>query len=850
MTQGRRHGQQSQASLCQVSSWDSEDWRSVGNVAEGLLEGDLQSLDDSTALNELARTTITANLTQVTSIATAGIAIIEGLQDGASEDDWQRIAQFAVGIAADKLRTLPDIPAIRLLGKVPGLNLDQITALFARAVDLIGDPARWSRDEWLDIGQAALGMTGDVIRTISLDGLERLGQLTGLDLDKARAVVDRATELLGQPSQWSVDNWKALGRAAIAIGQDIIQQLPDSTLGVIAQRLDLNNTQLRAIVTRVVELRGNPSSWTSSDLSLLGQAAKAMSPDFLKGLGTDAFSVVTTVLDFDPAQLQALRDRAEQLYGQLDSWEATTWTELKDLGVQFALDAASDLTAGQLRQLGVAVPAFSPSSVQAFRNTVTRVYGQVADLTPEEWQQLGQLVKSLASGDLETVSRTGLRYLKESLPQYNATSCPKNPPACNSKVSIPVLELDFCPDQLRAIGGRLLMLFGETSAWNASTWAEVGDLVRGLSPADFGQLTLDGLDHVSKVTCMPVDRMECVVKRAAVLLGDGAVVGRRRSVVDSIAQWSGADVKRLDQVVAGLNPVMLTNLSLAAFEDSLELLSQEYRWNRGQLNVLGDKAVAVFEAPESWSGEVVAKLGVILAGLKDEVIAKIPPGSLAAADELAGQALCEQQRLHVMTPEQLGQVARKFACADQESLFTIAQSRSVEAGRSDPADDRLSSGAIAGIVIGCLLLAAILAFVVFGRNGLMSKMNKPHEPSLAQHSHVMQVAAYHAAPVLISKLMAETSAADVPPKPVTAFTPTRPAPVRPGPTPRPRPTPAPRPPKSQVDSNYTWRTEYDASSGSYYYFNEGTGATQWEKPPGWDQYVNQYGVPALNSLEV
>eukprot|EP00730_Choanoeca_flexa_P007873 TRINITY_DN12406_c0_g1_i6.p1 TRINITY_DN12406_c0_g1~~TRINITY_DN12406_c0_g1_i6.p1 ORF type:complete len:277 (+),score=70.09 TRINITY_DN12406_c0_g1_i6:2414-3244(+) len=259
------------------------------------------------------------------------------------------------------------------------------------------------------------------------------------------------------------------------------------------------------------------------------------------------------------------------------------------------------------------------------------------------------------------------------------------------------------------------MLFGETSAWNTSTWAEVGVLVRGLTPADFNELTLDGLGHVSKVTCTPMDRMKCVVRRAAVLLGDGAVVGRRRSVVDSIAQWLGADVKRLGQVVAGLNPVMLTNLSLAAFEDSLELLSQEYRWNRGQLNVLGDKAVAVFEAPESWSGEVVAKLGVILAGLKDEVIAKIPPGSLVAADELAGQALCEQQQLHVMTPEQLGQVARKFACADQEALFTIAQSRSVEAGRSDPADDGLSAGAIAGIVIGCVLMAAILAFVVLIR---------------------------------------------------------------------------------------------------------------------------------------
>ena len=63
-------------------------------------------LDDSAALNELARTTVDKDLGKITSIASAGIAIIEGLRDGATEEDWQRIAQFAVGIAADKLRSV------------------------------------------------------------------------------------------------------------------------------------------------------------------------------------------------------------------------------------------------------------------------------------------------------------------------------------------------------------------------------------------------------------------------------------------------------------------------------------------------------------------------------------------------------------------------------------------------------------------------------------------------------------------------------------------------------------------------------------------------------------------------
>jgi hypothetical protein len=117
---------------------------------------------------------------------------------------------------------------------------------------------------------------------------------------------------------------------------------------------------------------------------------------------------------------------------------------------------------------------------------------------------------------------------------------------------------------------------------------------------------------------------------------------------------------------------MLRNLSLTTFDDALPVLGQEYRWNRGQLNVLGDLAQERFGEPGTWDDGLVERLGIILAGLKDDVIVQIPAGSLRTVDPLAGQALCAQKRLHVLTPDQLQQVARQFDCPDQVEDVVIA----------------------------------------------------------------------------------------------------------------------------------------------------------------------------------
>jgi hypothetical protein len=45
----------------QVSNWNAADWRSVGNVAQGLLQGDLESVCLNTALFQLPHPSCVAN---------------------------------------------------------------------------------------------------------------------------------------------------------------------------------------------------------------------------------------------------------------------------------------------------------------------------------------------------------------------------------------------------------------------------------------------------------------------------------------------------------------------------------------------------------------------------------------------------------------------------------------------------------------------------------------------------------------------------------------------------------------------------------------------------------------------
>jgi hypothetical protein len=40
-----------------------------------------------------------------------------------------------------------------------------------------------------------------------------------------------------------------------------------------------------------------------------------------------------------------------------------------------------------------------------------------------------------------------------------------------------------------------------------------------------------------------------------------------------------------------------------------------------------------------------------------------------------------------------------------------------------------------------------------------------------------------------------------------------------------------------------WEAARDPTSGQTYYINTRSDATQWEKPPHWDEYVALYGEP-------
>lgn len=381
------------------------------------------------------------------------------------------------------------------------------------------------------------------------------------------------------------------------------------------------------------------------------------------------------------------------------------------LGVEFVLDEVQSLSREDIINVASKAVNMSPEQLQRLSGRIQTVFGQAADLTATDWQEIGQFAKALSTGNLAMVNEPAIKHLKQAAAKYELTTCPAEPPSCQTRATLPLVDVDFCPEQWKVIGGRLLALFGEAGGWDKSTWENVGTLARGLSPADFGDLTLEGIDAVASVTCMPLDRLECLVKRATTLFNDGK----------GIVTWGRAEIERLGNGLAGLSPTALKNMTKETFAAAVDLLREEPRWNLAQRYVLGDKSVEAFGDPSTWGEDVVEMLGPLVAGMKDQDLAVIAPVAMASMAAPAVQTLCDTKKLTVLTSEQLGELADRMSCPAQEAFFSMSQSKTVQDRRSPPPaeskkSDSNTAGVVAGVVVSLVVVIALVAaFVLYKR---------------------------------------------------------------------------------------------------------------------------------------
>ncbi|EGD79608.1 hypothetical protein PTSG_10457 [Salpingoeca rosetta] len=701
-----------------VSTWNSTDFRAIGNVASGLADGDLQVLADSSHLNALARVAFDVDLNRITTIASRGIDLIGGASSD-NEEGWQQVAQFASGIAADHLENMGET-GIRALGRLPDTGLDpaRLNMLLDRVVEVVGMPSQWDDGAWDDLGLLAVNFATDALRNISMTGLQTLGTVLDIPFDTAEMLLGEAIDQLGPITEWSTEDFGVVGNILKAIGVDVVADLNEDALMFLVDIADqLPHDVLSAVLERFMALRGVQLEEFALDLlEQLQPALAAIPSETIRRLPAEAIMLVDSIHDLSHNQVEALLARAVELFGPVENWSATTWQAFPEHAADFAAMSLSDLTPSSLSALGNdPLATFSNAALMTLGPRITELLGSVDSLTPQQLSDLGDMLKALAPQDLMHMTTDLIPFLRDVVPGVLDEAVCLLDFACDDSLGLPLQDLPLCNEQLQVIGLRLRELLGEVSTWNASVRASVGPLAISLSPADMGQLPTDALTDIASVNCLGDSLVECIVKRAMNLLGSG----------DSIASWTSSELRMLGNAIRGLDAAALRGLSASVVVDALDNFVS-VQWNSDQLAALADQLIEALGDTADWSADMVDRAGAIIAGLDDIDLAAIPARALRRISDEVFTLLCENQKLHVMTPDQLAVVASlrtSLDCPVEEGLLTSAQSSAVTEVTNNGGDSNgsgsgsVSSGTVAAaVIVPIVLIALIVAGVFYYRN--------------------------------------------------------------------------------------------------------------------------------------
>lgn len=427
---------------------------------------------------------------------------------------------------------------------------------------------------------------------------------------------------------------------------------------------------------------------------------------------------------------------------------------------------------------------------------------------------------ALSTGDLNTASVEVLDLLSTVGSGECVQDVPCDPTYGNWNISI--LGAELCPRQLLAIGRRAVHFFGELHDWDATSFARMGPLLRGLNEADISDLPEVAFDYIGNVSCWNVDQLKCLSRRAVQVVQGG----------QGIASWSERTWERLGEVPAGFDIEVFRSMSRTTFERATVTLGRSTLLSPAQLEILAARAVEVYGPTSTWSAETVSRLGTLLAGLVDDQIMTIPAQSLATGlanapnstsllpgprpTSSAVTTLCAARKIHLFTPEQAAEVhvagvdmMASGNCPSEASRYTEAQAEALQARsgqntNGSDGDAALSPGATAAIVLVVLaLLAAVVAVVVYRARNESYTASNSHKsvpnlrgleagtsvptPRPPKPSRPPPVSAASERPPALVNPVYNAPTSRPPPRPVARVPPPR-APTRPKPTISPKPT--------------------------------------------------------------
>lgn len=691
----------------EIKDWNQDDWAQLADTVTSIETEDLRSIASKVIIRQLDETK-GWDLAQ----AQALVDTIMTLDSDTSFEDWQFISRLAYGAAPADLQQVPTMEAIRLFSEAD-LSHEHVVVLVGVAKKLVSTNLNdWKSSDWNELGNIVLGLSQDDVSTLKIEGLAHVVEAAGalLTADDGQAVLgylaDRASTLLGQIDEWSIEdisNLKAVAQAVlIKDGSDAALRLDRDQLIQLA-KITTRKDDAVVLVQAALNKFGTIESWTSSDVQQLSGILLGFESSALADLSPEAAKTIGTITGLSEllssAQVATL---ATVLRGSLQTGEIQ-WKELAELTwfVAASMAGAQNLDENMLENLGQLPLTASPEQLQPLRDALITAYGVASKLDAASIRKAGSLVKALKSGDFDQLAEMALLELQKMNLQPGV--CPQDA-ACDSLSPQWMVQVQdgtsWCPAQVFSIAQRAVIFALEETEYDLDKIQNLGALVVGLRPNNFEHFSEPVLDYVADVACWDSEQLKCLAKRFIEVVEAGK----------GINTWTVNTWARAKRLIRGISSIDFSAMTPDSFERGLEYIAKQ-ELSSTQLISLRQNVLAYLGKglPESWSVSKLSTLGSLIGSLLPSELAKLQGFSL---DSTAAATLCGVERLHTISAAVLSKTPRSFAlsCPDATQSFSSAQ---LAAAATEPEASRgLSTAEEAGIAIGALLAVGIICGII------------------------------------------------------------------------------------------------------------------------------------------
>ncbi|XP_032053646.1 otoancorin [Aythya fuligula] len=286
-----------------------------------------------------------------------------------------------------------------------------------------------SSDEIIKLGEANVYWSVQELKCMDArtfdKNVERLGTVSGFNSSQLMVLKEKAKQVWGSLSGWKSYHIVSLGRIALALTEDEIEELDlhlIDTISVLSQQTEWTPTQARSILHSFLEDSGQTMSTLKSfDLVGLGAILCVLNSTETMSIRSVEFSAAVArigLLLCSTPVLRQFKKMAESVFGTATSWNGSVLQEIGTI--------AGGLNEDELKAFDKnLMPYFQPIAISHIPGEIFQALSpeQIANLGPENAAMVtGSQRKHLTVSQLQSL-QLALDGARTSTPEAPSTAC-------------------------------------------------------------------------------------------------------------------------------------------------------------------------------------------------------------------------------------------------------------------------------------------------------------------------------------------------------------------------------------------------------------------------------------------